>query len=142
MSTKSLRNPGEHRLRVLLQNMAPALSHGEYVFCTFPNARYGDRPELEPIVAVQEREGLTMVLPRASAEAIGFRFATTYRSVTLGIHSSLESVGLTASVTRHLAARGISVNVIAGYYHDHLFVPTARAEEAVEALQQLSHDTV
>jgi hypothetical protein len=35
-------------------------------------------------------------------------------------------VGLTAA----LADRGISCNVIAGVYHDHLFVPDDRAEEA------------
>jgi hypothetical protein len=142
VTTGSFRNPGEHRLKVLLQNMAPTLSHGEYVFCTFADARYGDRADLEPIAAVQERHGLTLVLPRASAEAINFRFATTYRSVSFGVHSSLESVGLTATVTQLLADLGISVNVIAGYYHDHLFVPTSRAEEALEALVNLSQDTL
>jgi hypothetical protein len=138
VTTGSFRNPGESRLKVLLQNMQPSLSHGEYVFCTFADASYGDYAELEPIASVQERQSMTLVVPRASADAIDFRYGASYRSITFGIHSSLESVGLTASVTQHLAERGISVNVIAGYFQDHLFVPSDRAEEAVEALEELS----
>ena len=54
--------------------------------------------------------------------------------LTLEVHSSLESVGLTAAVSARLAARGIACNVIAGYHHDHLLVPVARADDAIEAL--------
>lgn len=136
-----MKDAGERRLAVLLRNLEPSLRHGEYVFCTFPDATYGSHAEMEPIACCAEREGLTLVVPKAAAEAKGFRYGTTYRAVTFGIHSSLESVGLTAVVTRRLAARGISVNVIAGYFHDHLLVPTRQAEDAVEALQALSRES-
>lgn len=54
------------------------------------------------------------------------------------MHSSLEAVGLTAAVAARLAEPGISANVVAGFFHDHVFVPWARREEAVEALWGLA----
>ena len=131
-------NRGEKSLTVILQTLDPALRHGEYVFCTFPSATYGDHADMEPIASCWEREGLTLVVPRAAADANGIRYASTYRAVSFGVHSDLDSVGLTAVVTERLATKGISVNVIAGYFHDHLFVPTESAEAALAALHELS----
>jgi hypothetical protein len=54
--------------------------------------------------------------------------------ITLNVHSSLEAIGLTAAVAGRLALHGISANVVAAYYHDHIFVPTADAERAVVVL--------
>ena len=48
--------------------------------------------------------------------------------LTLSIQSSLEAVGLTAAVSARLAERDIACNVLAGYHHDHLLVPVARAD--------------
>jgi hypothetical protein len=58
--------------------------------------------------------------------------------ISLDVHSSLEAVGLTAAFATALGNEGISANVIAAYYHDHIFVPTADAERAVAALKALS----
>ena len=60
------------------------------------------------------------------------------RQITLAIHSDLEAVGLTAAVSAELTRHGISANVVAAFYHDHIFVPAADAERAVEALRTLS----
>ncbi|MEO0973456.1 MAG: ACT domain-containing protein [Pseudomonadota bacterium] len=137
MAPADFTDRGEHSLKVILQSLDPALRHGEYVFCTFPGADYGDHADMEPIASCWEREGMTLVVPRAAADAKGFRYGTTYRAVSFGVHSSLDSVGLTAVVTQRLATHGISVNVIAGYYHDHLFVPTQSADDTLRALQEL-----
>jgi hypothetical protein len=37
-----------------------------------------------------------------------------------------------------LAGAGITCNMLAAYYHDHLFVPEADARRALELLQALS----
>jgi hypothetical protein len=37
-----------------------------------------------------------------------------------------------------LAEKGISANVVAAYYHDHIFVPTEHANAALAALRGLS----
>jgi len=43
-------------------------------------------------------------------------------------------------VTSLLAERGITTNVIAGFYHDHMFVPSDRTEEAMKALKELANN--
>jgi hypothetical protein len=58
--------------------------------------------------------------------------------VTLQVHSSLEAVGLTAAVSQALTERGISCNIVAGYFHDHLFVPHGHGPEVVELLADLA----
>jgi len=121
--------PGERNLEALLRALAPSIHEDEFVFCT--------QPELagDPVCAFRESEGWTLVLRRAEAERLGIPFTYPCRMITLTPHSSLDAVGLLAEVAARLAARGISVNVVSAYYHDHLFVPIDRAEEAVLALR-------
>jgi hypothetical protein len=45
---------GEKNLDKLLPAMSPELMAGEFVFCSFEKAQYGDRPDLEPIAAINE----------------------------------------------------------------------------------------
>ena len=72
------------------------------------------------------------------AENAGLQFEGSFCQITLNVHSSLEAVGLTAAVSAKLSAQGISANVIAAYYHDHIFVQSAKAEMALLALQEFS----
>ena len=129
---------GEKNLEKLLASMSPKLSDGEYVFCTFRNARYGDFAELEPVATVKEVEGLTLIIPRATADNNNLTYESVFRGITLTIHSSLDAIGLTAAFSNKLAEYGISVNVIAGYYHDHIFVQSEHAEKAIEALSEFA----
>jgi hypothetical protein len=78
------------------------------------------------------------VLRRADAEAAGVGFEAVFAWITLEVHSSLAAVGLTAAVSSALADAGISCNMLAGDYHDHLLVPTDRAAEALGVLGALS----
>ena len=118
--------------------MSPRLAPGEYVFCTFANARYGDFAELEPVASASEAEGLTLVLPKSKADDEGLRYESVFRRISLSVHSSLDAVGLTAAFSTRLAERGISANVIAGYYHDHIFVQAEHAQAAIDALEDLA----
>lgn len=58
--------------------------------------------------------------------------------ITLEVHSALDAIGLTAEVSRSLANAGISRNVLAGYFHDHLLVPANRTQEALDVLIEFS----
>lgn len=58
--------------------------------------------------------------------------------ITMRIHSSLSAVGFTAAFSRALTDAGISCNVFAGYYHDHIFVPEAAQSKAMAVLTALS----
>jgi uncharacterized protein len=86
---------------------------------------------------------MTIVINQCDLEAIQNQVpnliasGTLFRRIILQVHSSLDAVGLTAAVSSKLTERGISANVIAAFYHDHIFIPAERAHEAVEALREL-----
>jgi len=130
--------PAETNLKILLEDLRPELSDETYVFCTVPGAVYGELSHTEPVASFVEPEGLTLVLTQKSAEAHKLLYQATFRCISLQVHSSLEAVGLTAAITSELATHGISANVIAGYYHDHIFVPSTRAHDALSALKSMS----
>lgn len=126
-------------LPTLLRALAPVLRDDEWVFCWLP-AGAARAPARAALASVREDGGVSLVLPREHARAHGLADAPAFRCITLAVHSSLEAVGLTAAVATALAARGIAANVIAGARHDHLFVPAARADDALAVLQALSRD--
>ncbi|QDT03846.1 ACT domain protein [Rubripirellula lacrimiformis] len=128
---------GSTDLRKLIASLSPTLRSGEYVFVTLPNASYGDGAELQPIAAFAESEGLTLVISKNSADHAGHSYEGSFRLVTLQVHSDLNAVGLTAAVADALSKRGISANVVAAYFHDHVFVPSSRADEALQTLREL-----
>ena len=76
-----------------------------------------------------------------AAAAAGFGAGDRFAWITLDVHSALDAVGLTAAVAGALAERGIACNVVAGFHHDHLFVPVDRAGDAIDALDALSART-
>jgi hypothetical protein len=87
---------------------------------------------------VHESEGVTCVVPRSTADAQGWPYDFVAGWITLQVHSALAAVGLTAEVSRALSERGISCNVLAGFFHDHLLVPADRVPDAIAALESLS----
>lgn len=128
----------ETRLDKLLQNINPQLQGESYVFCALEESQLA---QLLPacLCIFREREGPSAILPRAEAERAGLEASSAFRQLTLQVHSSLEAVGLTAAVAAELAAAGISANVVAALRHDHVFVPEAEAERALQLLRGLSN---
>jgi len=122
----------------LLKSMTPEIKSGEYVFCSVE----GSYPyaHLNPLACFMESEGLSLILPVKMAEQAHLAYESKFKQITLKIHSSLDAVGLTAAVAKKLASCNISANVVAAYYHDHIFVQTENADEALLALKQLSSE--
>lgn len=129
---------GETDLKKMLSNMSPELLDDEFVFCTFENAQYGEHANLQPIAVVKESEGLTFVIPKEKADEHNVKYASVFKGITLKIHSSLDAVGLTAAFSKKLTEHGISANVIAGFYHDHIFVQSEKADKAMSAIKELN----
>ena len=126
---------GITELEKLLKSMEPELIESEFVFCTVSGSLI-DYVSLNPVATFIETEGLTLVLEKSIAQNAELKFEGTFRQITLTVHSSLEAVGLTAAVSEKLANKGISANVVAAYYHDHVFVQSAKAEIALLALKE------
>ena len=118
-----------------LSRLDPKLHEGTYVFTSVPIDT--DINGLAVVASIHEGEGLTLVLPEQQAIQQGFPTQFRCSWITLGVESALESVGLTAAFARTLADQSISCNVVAGTYHDHLFVPLDRADAALECLRKL-----
>ena len=117
-----------------LKNLNPVLLEGEYVFCTFLSSIYGDHDKLNPIASFNEKEGLTLVVKKESAKLNNLEFDDTFKCISLNLISSLTSIGLTALISKVLADNEISANIYAGYYHDHIFVPLEKANDALKLL--------
>ena len=124
-------------LDVLLKSISPELIDGNYVFCTVDGA-LADYVQLNPISTFREKEGLTLVLEEDVATKAQLDFDGVFSLITLSVHSSLEAVGLTAAFATKLGSYGISANVVAGYYHDHIFVQKDKADAAISALKEFS----
>jgi hypothetical protein len=129
--------PGENNLAKLLQNMKPEMHAGVFVFCSIPLDEKIPAA-LAPILSFREQEGMTLVVRREEAAQAGISGQFASRLITLTVHSSLDAVGFLAAITGRLAEAGISVNAVSAYYHDHLFVPEHRADEALRLLQEMS----
>src|SRR4051812_30032266 len=126
---------GEKDLQTLLATMHPVRRGGEFVYVLWPHGK----PLAGAIMAaVREAEGLTVVMPRAEADGLGLRYDFVGAWLTLEVHSSLEAGGLTAAVSAALTEAKISCNVLAGFHHDHLLVPVAEADRALEVLHELA----
>ncbi|MFE9259155.1 ACT domain-containing protein [Streptomyces sp. NPDC006879] len=126
---------GERDLNELLEGMRPELNPGRYVFTV---VRGGLPAGVSPVVTVAEEEGLTLVLPQEEADAAGLDYGYVAGWITLRVHSALDAVGLTAAVSGALAEHELSCNVVAGFHHDHLFVPHEQAPRALGVLQDLA----
>ncbi|MEQ4520775.1 N-acetyltransferase [Pseudarthrobacter sp. B907] len=127
--------PAEKDLHTLLATMKPVIREGEYVYALW---QHGKPLAGHIAAAVREAEGLTVVLPHEDADALGLQYDFVAAWITLQVHSSLEALGLTAAVSAALTEAKISCNVLAGFHHDHLLVPVADAERALEVLHELS----
>ena len=128
---------GEGNITTLLQTMKPEMLEGIFVFCSLPNDR--EIPaSLRPVLTFREREGTTLIVRQEEAESARLPHQFISRQITLTVHSSLEAVGFLAAITGRLADAGISVNAVSAFYHDHLFVPEHRADEALRLLRDLS----
>ncbi|SDG06494.1 ACT domain-containing protein [Mucilaginibacter sp. P25] len=127
---------GETNLNTLIKNMTPVLNEGDYVYCTTTSLNNINTDDI--IAFFKEQEAVTLILKKETADTLNLEYIYIVSWITLTIHSSLEATGLTAAFATALAKENISCNVVAAYYHDHIFVAKKDAERAMLALEKLS----
>lgn len=127
---------GETNLEKLIANMEPVANKGDYVFASISST--SSIPREITICEVKEKEGITVVVSKEDADSLGLSYDYIVAWITLNIHSSLAAIGLTAAFSTALGNNGISCNVIAGYYHDHIFVDKNDKTKAMQVLQAMS----
>ena len=144
---------GEKDLTAMLRTLSAHLDANRYIFGKVSCQESSSAAALSalgglgvaPICTFLEEEGLTVILKEE--ELVKLRalpnfdyIETPFSRLSLEVHSSLEAVGLTAAVSARLTGSGISANVVAAYCHDHFFVQSERAEEALEAIMGMADD--
>jgi hypothetical protein len=122
-------------LALLLRSLTPQLNEGIYVFATLAENQRVATQDL--IALVREPQGISVVVEERKALALGLNATFRCAWITLNVNSDLAAVGLTAAFAAVLGKANISCNVVAGANHDHIFVPVAQAEEAMDVLRDL-----
>lgn len=123
----------------LLSSMRAVLEDGVYAYVSLPHG--SDIQQLPYLAVFREHEGLSVILPEAIALDAGFTILFRCAWISLSVHSDLEAVGFTAAFSSALGEQGISCNVVAAAYHDHVFVPYEKADQALVCLKALSAQT-
>jgi hypothetical protein len=124
---------GETDLARLLAGLAPALAAQPRAIRTQAH----DAPlPADALMVFREDEGATVIVPQSSADD-----DAAWAQITLRVHSSLEAVGMMAAIATALAERGVPCNAVSAYHHDHLFVPWALRDTALDALHGLAQGT-
>ncbi|MCX6238300.1 MAG: ACT domain-containing protein [Bacteroidia bacterium] len=133
---------GEKDLERLLKTMKPKQNLGDFVFCTVETLHATSLQTkidfTDIILMFREDEGYTIVLKKEIADNLNLEYSFVASWITLTVHSSLEAVGLTAVFSKALSDKDISCNVVAAYYHDHLFVDKKDTNKAMEILTGFS----
>jgi len=127
---------GEKNLETLLKSMKPKHNVGEFVFCKIHNLEQLNLSQI--IMFFKEEESFTIIAEKEVADKLDLDYSFISSWITLTVHSSLEAVGLTASFSNALSKNEISCNVVAAYYHDHIFVDKTDTDKAMEILNSFS----
>lgn len=126
-----------HTAEDMISGMSPELRPGRFVFVSTTDAGLVAALSPDALSVFREDEGLSLLVPVETAVARGLPVDQPMRCITLCVYSSLGGVGLTAAVSTALAEHAIPCNMIAAFHHDHLCVPDALAQQAMDVLLAL-----
>ena len=127
---------GEEDLSNILNNLQPELLNEDYVFITLDDDSDLEN-KLDPIATFKEKEGITLVVTQERAQGNNLQYNSVFSCISLGVHSSLTSVGLIAAISKSLSDNGIACNVFSGYFHDHIFVQKSLSTLALEVINNI-----
>ena len=122
-------------LNQLLASMEPVLKEEVFVFATLTASSQLPFDLIE--ASIKEEEGLSVLVTEKIAHTYGLEAQFRSAWITLNVHSDLAAVGLTAAFASALGEAGLSCNVVAGNYHDHILVPYDKADLEMRTLKGL-----
>lgn len=125
---------GQTNLSKALNSLHVSCDEVQYGFATIKDNTILPK---QIIGTFQEKEGLTVIAPIESFKQSEILFEGPYARLTIEVHTSLDLVGFTAVFASKLAENNISANVVAGYFHDHIFVQYSLKEKAIDVLNNL-----
>lgn len=128
-------------LQQLIKHMKPMLTKQIWHYCSVEDEQLTTELLATTFAMVRETESVTLILPPEQAKSLGQADTSGFRRIELQVYSSLEAVGLTAAISQCLKDYNISANVIAGFHHDHIFVPQKDAQRAIAALEALVQES-
>jgi hypothetical protein len=111
----------------------------EYGFTSIVDETQIDRDKV--LATFHENGQLAIIAPKQYLDSLNIENEGPYAKLTIDVHTSLELVGLTAVMATKLADHGISANVVAAFYHDHVFVQYDLRKQAQELLEGLKNDS-
>lgn len=129
---------GETNLEKILKNLDPYIVKESFIFMTSDAEPAELFKTLNPIATFMEDEGLTLVITQHCADKNVIKYDSVFKCISLGIHSSLESYGLISTISNELTKSNISTNVFSGYFHDHIFVESNKANQALKVISSIS----
>ncbi len=127
--------PGQMDLSEVLHTLQVSCDEVRYGFASVTEAAISRSEQV--LGTFREDEGLTVIATQEYFEREGIAHQGPFARLTIEVYTSLELVGLTALLAAELAEREIPANVIAAYFHDHIFVPYDVRAKALEAIMEL-----
>lgn len=122
----------------MIAGMDPALDPEVYCFVTVADNARAQQISENALASFKESEGWSFILPLEEARNLGLPADLAQRRIILQVHSALDGIGLTAAASRALAEVGIACNMVAAFHHDHIFVPSDSADQALKILKALA----
>jgi hypothetical protein len=122
-------------LQQTLQSLKVICDDIQYGFASIADESQIERDKV--LATFHENGRLATIAPKEYLDSLGVENEGPYAKLTIDVHTSLELVGLTAVMATELAKHGISANVVAAFYHDHVFVQYELRQKAIHLLEGL-----
>ncbi|KAK3630434.1 hypothetical protein LTR56_017492 [Elasticomyces elasticus] len=134
--------PGGMDLATLIKSMSPSLHPATFVWATVPSSKHSvlQQALLHAEMLFREDEGFTFISTQDHVQELGLDFTFPCRKITLNVHSSLEAYGFLAAVAERLTRMKLGCNCVAGYFHDHIFVPVGKEDVVLSQLQAMAEE--
>tara|TARA_B100001109_G_C18827587_1_gene457819 strand:+ start:606 stop:971 length:366 start_codon:yes stop_codon:yes gene_type:complete len=115
--------------------LEPSINNGKYVFVLIEDLYKINQDDI--LCSFKENNKYSLIMKKEDADRYSLSYSFIAAWISLGLNSSLDSVGLTYIISKALTQHKISCNVIAGYNHDHIFVNYKDREKAYKILNEL-----